>query len=143
AFALPRVGLWRGAGHVTSELDDLDIRIGYSSAAAGPDIEFLEAVRARGGRTHVVLPCREEQFIEESVPDEWLPRFRGALASADEVLIASEERLKSGSIAYDYADELLQGLAAVRAAQLDTELIALGRPRPRPPADADEFASQT
>jgi class 3 adenylate cyclase/tetratricopeptide (TPR) repeat protein len=102
-----------------------NVRVGYSGAASGADILFLEAMLEIGGRTHIVLPCNEEQFIVESVASsgaDWTRRFRNALESADEVVIASDQRLKFGSVGYDYANELVHGLATVRAGELDTEL---------------------
>jgi len=104
------------------------VRVGYASAGGGSDILFLEAMLAIGGRIRVVLPCNQEQFIEESVAPwggEWVGRFHGVLERADELLVASDERLTVGSVAYEYANELLHGLAATRADQLETELVHL------------------
>jgi class 3 adenylate cyclase len=69
-----------------------------------------------------------EQFIAESVASsggDWTDRFRKALSSADEVVVASDQRLKFGSVGYEYANALLYGLATVRADELDTELVRI------------------
>jgi class 3 adenylate cyclase/tetratricopeptide (TPR) repeat protein len=121
-----------------------NVQVGYSGAASGADILFLEAMLAVGGRTHIVLPCNPDQFIAESVASsgaDWTRRFENALKSADEVIIASDQRLKFGSVAYDYANELVHGLATVRAGDLDTKLVRMavwdGAPGDGPGGAAD------
>jgi class 3 adenylate cyclase/tetratricopeptide (TPR) repeat protein len=111
---------------IQARLLDLHVRIGYASAGGGSDILFHEAVLALGGRIRVVLPCNQAQFIEESVAPwggSWVDRFHKVLNSADELLVTSDERLTVGSIAYEYANELLLGLATTRADQLETGLV--------------------
>jgi class 3 adenylate cyclase/tetratricopeptide (TPR) repeat protein len=113
---------------IRAKLLELNIRLGFASAAAGSDTLFHEAMMAVGGRTRIVLPCNQAQFIEESVApwgNSWVNRFHSVLKRADEILIASDERLKVGSVAYEYANNLLHGLAATRADQLETELVHL------------------
>jgi class 3 adenylate cyclase/tetratricopeptide (TPR) repeat protein len=111
---------------IQTKLLQLDVRIGYASAGGGSDILFLEAILAIVGRIRIVLPCNQAQFIEESVApwgSHWVDRFHAVLQHADEVLVASDERLTVGSVAYEYANELLHGLAATRADQLGTDLV--------------------
>jgi hypothetical protein len=82
-------------------------------------------MQAIGGLTHIVLPCNEEQFALESVVTsggDWTDRFKNVIDNADEVVVASDQRLRFGSVGYDYSNELLYGLATVRASELDTEL---------------------
>ena len=103
-------------------------RFGYSSAASGSDILFLETMQELGGRTYIVLPCEEEQFIRESVAssgEQWVKRFHAVKEHASDVIIASRERLNLGSVAYDYSNELLYGLANLRARQNGMELVHL------------------
>src|SRR5262245_9629124 len=113
------------ADAIRAHLVGSGIGVGYSSAAAGGDILFLEALKSIGGRTHVVLPCNREQFIAESVLPcgaEWVPRFHRAIESATEVLTASEEHLSIGSVGFAYANQLLYGLALSRAEQFGVKL---------------------
>jgi len=121
-----------------------NIRVGYSSAASGSDILFIEAIQAVGGHTRIVLPCSREQFLQESVVDsggDWPRRFQKALKQADDVIIASSERLKFGSIGYDYANKLVHGLAVMQASEFHTELVRLavwdGQPGDGPGGTAD------
>ena len=102
--------------------------IGYSSAASGADILFLEAMQSLGGRTHIILPCSEEQFIKESVASsgiDWVRRFRRVIKKADEVIASSPQRPALESVAYGYTNDLLYGLATMRADELATELVHL------------------
>jgi len=113
---------------IKKQLLALNVRVGYSSAASGADILFAESMRAIGGRVHLVLPCNEEQFVRESVASsgaDWPKRFAKVAKGADEVIVASDQRLRFGSIAYDYSNELLQGLATMRANQLGTNLVRI------------------
>ena len=54
-------------GAIRERLSALDGRIGFSSAACGADILFLETVLELGGDVHVVLPYDQEMFVRDSV----------------------------------------------------------------------------
>jgi len=119
-----------------SRLQKLDIGLGYASAACGSDILFLETVLELKGEVHIVLPYGKDQFVKDSVEilpgTDWGARFERLLQRAAEVLVASGQRPEGDRVSYDYANLLLQGLASVRAEQLETELVPLavwdGRP---------------
>ncbi|MDH4066599.1 MAG: adenylate/guanylate cyclase domain-containing protein, partial [Acidobacteriota bacterium] len=114
---------------VTERLARGGVGFGFTSAACGADIIFLEALAELGGKSHVVLPYNREQFVRTSVDivpgADWAARFDRALARATEVVVASDHPLGSGSISYEYAFRLLDGGAGVRADELDTELVCL------------------
>lgn len=114
---------------IRQRLERSDAGVGFASAACGADILFLEAIMGRGGEAHVVLPYDRDQFKKESVECAsgagWGERYERVLRRAAEVRTASEHRLEDGSVTYDYANLLLLGLAAIRAAQLETELVPL------------------
>ena len=108
------------------QIEKLDIRVGYASAASGSDILFLETVRELGGRIYIVLPCDKKLFLGESVADSggnWAARFEELCKEADDLIFASHQRLTVGSASYDYANDLIYGLAQIRAEQLNTALI--------------------
>jgi class 3 adenylate cyclase len=102
--------------------------IGFSSAACGADILFLEALEELGGEAHIVLPYQPEEFladsVEISVSGDWRGRFERLMSSA-RVVVASSSRPLHGGVAYDYANHLIHGLGLVRANELETELLAL------------------
>jgi class 3 adenylate cyclase len=103
--------------------------VGFSSAACGSEILFLEAMRELGGECRVVLPFHENQFAVASVDiipgTNWNDRFADVLKNAVQVVRASRAPLQSGSVAYAFANQVLHGLAVRRAAELDTPLLGL------------------
>ncbi|MGA7932747.1 MAG: TRAFs-binding domain-containing protein [Kovacikia sp.] len=114
---------------IGDRLRQLDIRLGYASAACGSDILFLEAIRELKGEMHIVLPYNREQFIQDSVAinpqGNWQERFERLMQQATEVIIASKQKLQQGAVVYEYSNRLLHGLARMRAEQLGTELVPL------------------
>lgn len=121
---------------IRDRLQRLDAGFGYSSAACGADILFLEALSEMNGETTIVLPYDADQFQKDSVDfvpgTKWAERYRRALAGASDVVMASERRIAAGEMSHEYASLLIDGLAGVRADELDAELAPLavwdGRP---------------
>jgi class 3 adenylate cyclase/tetratricopeptide (TPR) repeat protein len=102
--------------------------IGFSSAACGADLLFLEALEELGGESHIVLPYHLEEFARESVEwpatGHWRERFDRQVGNS-RVVYASSSRPLHGGVAYDYANQLVQGLATLRATELESSLLAL------------------
>jgi hypothetical protein len=102
--------------------------IGFSSAACGGDLLFLEAIHELGGETHVILPYHQDDFLVDSVETggngDWRRRFEAQLA-ASRVVYASSSRLLDESLSYDYANHIVHGLGRLRAGELETELVGL------------------
>jgi class 3 adenylate cyclase len=117
------------ANAIRAHLETADAGLGYASAACGSDILFLEAMLDRGGEICIVLPYEREEFIRDSVnviPDaKWRVRFGEVLKHATRVVIASTQRLEIDGVSHDYANQLLLGLARIRAGQLETEVSTL------------------
>jgi len=104
-------------------LDEMDARIGYSSAACGCDLLFAEALLARGGEVHIVLPCALEDFVEARVAyagDDWVERFHRVLA-ASEVRHATTERYLGHDALLRFGNDMITGLGWVRSEALLTE----------------------
>lgn len=124
------------AAEIQQRVDKLQPGFAFSSAACGSDILFLEAMLDRGAEVSIVLPYNEQAFIRDSVevvPDgNWRARFDRVLARAARVITTSNQRLEIGGVSYEFCNELMLGLAAIRARQLGTKLIPLavwdGRP---------------
>ena len=114
---------------IRARLAALDIGFGYSSAASGADILFLEALRERQAETTIVLPYEANQFERDSVDlipgADWPERYRRSIAGARDVVMASDQRMAGGEQSYEYAVLLIEGLAGVRADELDAELVRL------------------
>jgi class 3 adenylate cyclase len=114
---------------IRSRLKKLGAGFGYASTACGSDILFLEALVEMGAEAHVVLPYGKKQFAKDSVRilpgTNWGARFEQVLARANEIITASSERLGEGGMSFEYTNLVLQGLAHMKARQLETELVPL------------------
>lgn len=98
--------------------------VGYSQAACGSDILFLEALQRRGLETNVVLPCARGDYIEQSVAfagGDWIGRFERALAGAASVVYATAEAYLGDEVLFEHASRLIDGRAVLRARQLEGE----------------------
>jgi class 3 adenylate cyclase len=95
----------------------------YTSAACGADLICIEAALAIGAEVNVVLPFDRDDFIRTSVAvggDGWLQRFDSALGRVARVIPATGESHLGDDVLFDHAAWLLEGLAALRASQLQT-----------------------
>jgi class 3 adenylate cyclase len=104
-----------------ARLAELNAGFGYSSAACGSDILFIETLKARNGEAHVVLPYGKAEFLKENVDiagGTWGTRFGDVLDRAAEVVVSSSQKLKGGRVSYEYANLMLYGLARIRSEQL-------------------------
>ena len=114
---------------IRDQLDRVKPGFGFSSAACGSDILFLETMLDAGAEISVVLPYEKEQFVRDSVDflsnSNWRTRFERVLERATQCVIVSTQRLEIGGVSYEFANELLLGLAAIYARRLETLLIPL------------------
>jgi tetratricopeptide (TPR) repeat protein len=144
AFRIPKVVVFVGqivgdralratesalARTIRKRLRALDAGFGFSSAARGSDIIFLESIVAAGGKAYVVLPYPRDQFLTTRVAANgkgaWASRFEQALETAVEVVTASAGRFENDALLQEYSDLLLLGLARMQATMLETELVPL------------------
>ncbi len=104
-------------------------RFAFASAACGADILFLEAMAEAGAECTIVLPYAREEFEHDSVdiiPDSsWQRRFRRVLENAARVLTTSLHRLEIGGVSYEFCNQMILGLASIRASQLEADLIPM------------------
>ena len=118
------------AKEIFSKIDTLKPGFGFSSAACGSDILFLEAMLDYGAEISIVLPYNEQEFVRDSVEigphaKKWRARFDNVLSRAARVITASNQRLEIGGVSYEFCNQLLLGLAAIRCRQLDSTLVPL------------------
>jgi hypothetical protein len=95
----------------------------YGSAACGADLIVIEAALAQGAEVNVVLPFDRADFVRTSVETGgpgWLPRFDAALSRATRIVHATGERYLGDDVLFEHAALLVEGLASLRAAQLQT-----------------------
>jgi class 3 adenylate cyclase/tetratricopeptide (TPR) repeat protein len=109
-------------------LEALNAGFGYASAACGSDILFHEIMLERNAESRVILPYEKELFVKDCVNvvprGDWTERFEAVLARAVEVQQVSKQ-CEAHSVAYEFANLILHGLASIRSEQLGTRLIPL------------------
>ncbi len=101
---------------------------GFSSAARGSDLLFLEALLSRRGEAHVFLPFPPDAFVETSVGPEWEPRFRKLLATPRLSLEILSDTLPPESeqpAAYARCNQAVHEAAVKRARTLGAEPVLL------------------
>jgi class 3 adenylate cyclase/tetratricopeptide (TPR) repeat protein len=102
--------------------------IGYSSAACGSDILFLETNARNGGENYIVLPFPAEDFVAMSVAfagKDWERRFHVVLDTAADVYVLSSGQSHVVETQFEYANLIGLGLARLKAQQLDSRLRGL------------------
>ncbi|MFZ3376583.1 MAG: TRAFs-binding domain-containing protein, partial [Chthoniobacterales bacterium] len=117
------------AREIRDKIKKLKPGFGFSSAACGSDILFIEAMLDIDAKVSVALPYEKEQFIRDSVDfvpgSDWRARVERVLARVARVITVSTQRLEIGGVSYDFCNDMLLGLAAIHARQLDTPLVPL------------------
>ncbi|MGE3535870.1 MAG: TRAFs-binding domain-containing protein [Candidatus Tectimicrobiota bacterium] len=111
-----------------AELQRLDVGYGYAAAACGADILFHECLLHYGAESHVILPFRQDDFIQASVAfagEEWVQRFHQVLSRATTVHYAIEEGYLGDDVLFDYNNALLKGRTLLHAAHLGAEPLGL------------------
>src|SRR6266480_1212033 len=90
---------------INKQLKSIGAGIGFSSAACGSDIIFLEAMLDRGANVHVVLPWPKEEFIQTSVAitkdDNWIARFEDVLRRAASVRVLGQLHVPGNEMGFD------------------------------------------
>jgi class 3 adenylate cyclase len=117
------------AKEIRNKINKLKPGFGFSSAACGSDILFIEAMLNIDAKVLVALPYEKEQFIRDSVDfvpgSDWRARFESVLARVARVIMVSTQRLEIGGVSYDFCNDMLLGLATIHARRLDTPLVSL------------------
>ena len=136
---------------VAGALEAHRILVGMSSAAAGADLLFLDALRERGGTAHIVLPWSQAEFRRTSVrpyepggdePPRWEPLFDRAVAEAATVREIGQSYRNETGVGFEYQLEVMAGLAlhAARVSRLDVQPMVLWDERPgRGPGGTEHF----
>ncbi len=119
------------AAALAAALDRRQVSLGFCSGACGADLLFAEAVLARGGELHIVLPFDREDFVRTSVDygaparSGWRQRFEQVLNRATQVHQATTERYLGDRHLFGFCDRVTQGLAICGAQAWHVEPTAL------------------
>ena len=116
---------------IAAALERLDARVGYSSAACGADILFIEQMLARGADVHLVLPYAEEQFIEDCIEvpagadpvqhfrqppgGGWRERYAAMRPRVSSVLVLGDKRPRDNSSASDCCNRVFLGMGLMHS----------------------------
>ena len=109
-------------------LDETGALIAYGPLACGADILIAEAILARGGELHAVMPFAEEDFLRTSVRpggSEWEDRYVRARDAAASVTFATQIQHEDDDELFAYCSKLVMGLARLRAEIMQTEAFQL------------------
>lgn len=121
-----------------------NIGFGYCSAACGADILFIERMLSRGAEINIVLPFQRDDFIGTSVAFAgagWVDRFNRVMAQATSIGYCVEEDYLGDDLMFAHAGVLIQGLAVLRAEQLEADAVMLSVVEPQAEAKAGGAAA--
>ena len=111
------------------QLAAMNAGIGFASAASGSDILFLEAMIARGGTIHLVLPWPAEEFVKTSVAvagaGDWTSRFEYVLDRAASIRVLGQLYMPGSATGFEYCNLSMNGLARIFARSLDLDITPL------------------
>lgn len=113
---------------IAQMLDRLNAGTGYSAAACGADILFLEEMIRRGKKVIVILPFEREHFLHTSVADaegNWPERFAAVMEKANEVRVLGSYDVRAANSLYDFTNRYLFGIAQTHSHSLKTSFHAL------------------
>ena len=109
---------------IVKALEDMNASCGYSSAACGTDIIFLESMIERGAETHIFLPFAKKDFIEISVRragGNWVSRFERVLDLATSIHYVTKEGYYGENALFSFCNNILLGFAAMRGRGMDED----------------------
>lgn len=129
---------------ISSILSEFDVLIAYGSLACGADIMIAEAILARGGELHIVLPFAEDDFLKTSVlvgGSEWSARYENARQAAASITFATQMRYVADDEQFAYCSKLMMGLARLRSRIMHADLFQLAVWDGEPPKGISGTAS--
>ena len=113
---------------IAETLSESGVLIGYSSAACGSDLLFLECMQEIRAETNVVLPFAQEDFLATSVAYAgalWLERVRTAIGRSSSVEETGRGSYHHDDILFSHANQIIAGKAVLRSRLLETEPLLL------------------
>lgn len=109
---------------IVDALEEMGANCGYSSAACGTDILFIESMIERDGEIHIFLPFAKEEFIETSVRragGSWVARFESILDQATSIHYVTKDGYNGEDTLYSFCNDVLLGFAAMRGRGMDED----------------------
>jgi class 3 adenylate cyclase len=110
---------------IANILEDLNAKVGFCSLACGGDLLFAKAMLARNAELHIVLPFAQHDFLRTSVNfgqtgeewRRWRVMFDEVLDAvpANRVRYSTQEPFLGSNDLFHFSNQVLQGLAVMRA----------------------------
>ena len=116
------------AAAINAIIDETGASVAYGPLACGADILVAEAIVARGGELHIVLPFMEEDFLRTSVlvgGAAWEGRYAKMREAAASVTFATQMRFINDDEQFAYCSKLVMGLAHLRASIMYADIFQL------------------
>jgi adenylate cyclase len=116
------------AAAINAIIDETGASVAYGPLACGADILVAEAIVARGGELHIVLPFMEEDFLRTSVlvgGAAWEGRYAEMREAAASVTFATQMRFINDDEQFAYCSKLVMGLAHLRASIMYADIFQL------------------
>jgi adenylate cyclase len=116
------------AAAIGAIIDETGASVAYGPLACGADILVAEAIVARGGELHIVLPFAEEDFLRTSVlvgGAAWEERYAKMREAASSVTFATQMRFINDDEQFAYCSKLVMGLAHLRASIMYADIFQL------------------
>jgi class 3 adenylate cyclase/tetratricopeptide (TPR) repeat protein len=113
---------------IVDAIERLGTDFGYCSAACGADILFIEAMLESDREVHIILPFKQDDFLETSVSfagESWVQRFNNVLSRVESIHYATEEGYLNDDTLFEYCASLMSGMAILRADLLESEPVLL------------------
>ena len=133
-FPAHRIDACQQALHDFIAAENIDV--GYSSAANGGDLIFIDEILKRRGSAHIVLPFAEEQFRNTTLAvggdgeDQWTEQFDRLVIGEREGAVlwhASQSTVDAAGMDpyYAHTNRVILGMGRLKAKELDGELVAV------------------
>lgn len=113
---------------IRQKLDRINAGIGYSCAACGLDIIFLEEMLKRGGEINIFMPFEKEMLIKEHVDQAgagWKERFENVVKQAATVKTLGYYNPDVNRLNFEFVNIICLGMGQFRSRNLGTDLIVL------------------
>lgn len=104
-----------------------NVEIGFTSGAPGGDLLFAEEMIRRNNEVNLILPFpldRYRTIIMQLIRNSgWLEKFDYIVAKASSITVLTDEIGTDDQAPFKFCNEIVKGMAALRAKAIGTELV--------------------
>ncbi len=113
---------------ISAHLKEINPQIGYSGAACGADIIFLEEMLKLKTEVNIFLPFSQKDFIEQSVGfagGKWIDRFKNVIEKANAIKYVTTEDFLGDTQLFSLGGSIFQGYGRLRALRESSQPVLL------------------